>query len=176
MLRPPLDVASSTVVLLERGGRFFVYETNLGIIGADHTVEGAYRKFAATKAALVEEAERAGLRMELRVTPAGVPAQLRQTRGGQRSVLDELALFLAKTAILILVVGAIGATIAVSVGRATSGIKPIGMADITDKSAEVARDLSSLPPEKKESLRQSIGVLSRELGPIIDAWRNPPPQ
>ena len=134
-----------------------------------------YRKFAAAKAALVENAERAGLRIGLLATP-GAPAQLRQTGGSQRSCLHELALFLAKTAIFIFVVGAIGATIALAVGRATSGVKPIGMADIADKAAEVARDLSSLPPEKKESLRQSIGVLSRELGPVIDAWRNPPSQ
>jgi len=176
MLGPLLDEASSTVVLLERDGRFFVYETNLGIIGADHTVEGAYRKFGAAKAALIEEAERAGLRIGPLVTPAGAPTQIRPAGGGQRSVLHELAMFLAKTAIFILLVGAIGATIAVAVGRATSGVKPIGMADIADKAAEVARDLSSLPPEKKNSLRQSIGVLSRELGPVIDAWRNPPSQ
>lgn len=172
MLGSPLEVASSTAVLLERGGRFFVYRTNLGIIGSDQTVEGAYRKFAAAKAALVEEAERAGLRVSPVVAPTRAPARLGQSRDGQRSVLGELAVFFAKTVIFILVIGAVGATIAMM----ASGGKPLSAADIADKAAEVARDVSGMPPEKKESLRQSVGVLSRELGPVIDAWRNPPSQ
>ena len=29
-------------------------------------------------------------------------------------------------------------------------------------------------PERRESLRQSIGTISRELAPMVEAWRNPP--
>ena len=79
-------------------------------------------------------------------------------------------MFLAKTAIFILVLGAIGATMFAT----TSGGRPLSMADIADKAAEIARDVSGMPEDKKETLRRSVGVLSRELGPVIDAWRNPP--
>ena len=31
-----------------------------------------------------------------------------------------------------------------------------------------------LTKQEKESLRQSVGTISREIEPIVDAWRNPP--
>jgi hypothetical protein len=160
-------------VLLERGGSFFVYEPNLGIIASDGTVEGAYRRFAGAKIALVEDAERAGLALRRSAVPARLPARPRRVATGQRGVVAELSLFVAKIGILFLVVGAIGLAVAKTAG---SGGKPLGMADIVDKAAEIARDVAGLPPEKKESLRQSVGAVSRELGPVFDAWRNPPPQ
>jgi len=167
------DVGESTAVLLERGGNFFVYEPNLGIIASDGTVEGAYRRFTGAKRALVEEAERAGLALRRSGAPAPLPARPRQVATGQRGVVAELSLFVAKIGIFFLVIGGIGAVVAMTAG---SGGKPLGMADVADKAAEIARDVSNLPPEKKALLRQSVGVVSRELGPVFDAWRSPPPQ
>ena len=167
------EVGESTAVLLERGGSFFVYEPNLGIIASDGTVEGAYRRFTGAKLALVEDAERAGLALRRSTVPDRLPARPRKVAVGQRGVVAELSLFVAKIGILFLVVGAIGLAVAMTTG---SGGKSLGMADIVDKAAEIARDVSGLPPEKKELLRQSVGVVSRELGPVFDAWRNPPPQ
>jgi hypothetical protein len=164
----------ATAVLLERGGSFFVYEPNLGIIASDGTVEGAYRRFTGARLALAEEAERAGLTLRRSFVPARLPLRPAQAvPGGHRSVVAELSLFVAKLGIFLLIVGGIGLVVAATVG---SGGKPLGMADVADKAAEIARDVSSLPPEKKELLRQSVGVVSRELGPVFDAWRNPPSQ
>lgn len=168
----------ATAVLLERDGSFFVYEPNLGIIASDGTVEGAYARFTGAKHALAAEAERAGLTLRRSFVPPRLPARPAQVSAGQvvagqRGVVAELTLFVVKLGIFFLIVGGIGLVVAMKGG---SGGKPLGMADVADKAAEIARDVSNLPPEKKELLRQSVGVVSRELGPVVDAWRNPPPQ
>jgi hypothetical protein len=162
-----------TAVLLERGGSFFVYEPNLGIIASDGTAEGAYRRFTGARLALAKEVERAGLTLRRSFVPARLPARPAKVAAGQRGVVAELFLFVAKLGIFFLIVGGTGLVVATTVG---SGAKPLGMADVADKAAEIARDVSNLPPEKKELLRQSVGVVSRELGPVFDAWRNPPSQ
>lgn len=180
---------ASTAVLLERDGSFFVYEPNLGVIASDGTVEGAYRRFTGAKRALAEEAERAGLTLKRSFVPPRPPARpvqmppgqaaasplvTSQIVAGQRSVVAELSLFVAKLGIFFLIVGGAGLIVATTVGG--GGGKSLGIADIADKAAEIARDVSNLPPDKKEQFRQSVGVVSRELGPVFDAWRNPPPQ
>jgi hypothetical protein len=174
MLGSGQQAASPTAVLLEQGGSFFVYEPSLGIIASDATVEGAYRRFSEAKRTLTVDAERAGLVMRRRLAPVRLPPRPRQIIHGQRGAVAELAMFLAKTVILLLVLGAIGGALGITVGRMTANVKPVGMADIADKAAEIARDASSLSPEKKELLRESVGIVSRELAPVIDSWRNPP--
>jgi hypothetical protein len=174
MLGSRQEVAPSTAVLVERGGSFFVYEPNLGIITSDETVEGAYRRFASAKRALAEDAERAGLTLRRSVAPPRLPAQTRRSASGRRGVVAELTMFVAKIGIFFVVVGAIGAAVAMAVGGTSPNVKPLGMADIADKAGEIARDISSLSPEKKELLRQSVGTVSHELDPVVDAWRNPP--
>jgi hypothetical protein len=174
MAGPRQEGEEATAVLLERGGSFFVYEPNLGIIASDETVEGAYRRFTGARLALAEEAERAGLTLSRSFVPARLPARpARVVAGGHRGVVAELSLFVAKLGIFFLIVGGIGLGVATTVG---SRGRPLGMADVADKAAEIARDVSNLPAEKKELLRQSVGVVSRELGPVFDAWRNPPSQ
>jgi hypothetical protein len=166
MLEARQEVASSTVVVLERGGNFFAYEPGLAIVVSDETIEGAYRRFVNAKRALVEEAEGAGL--ALRRLVASPKANPQAAFGvGQRGAAAELTMFLAKTCIVFVVLGGL---IALGGGL----LKPLAMADIADKAADIARDISSLPPEKKELLRQSVGTVSRELSPVGDAWRNPP--
>jgi hypothetical protein len=162
------EVTPSTAVILERGGSFFVYEPEIGIVASDVTAEGAYRKFAQAKHALMEDAGRAGLMAKQYVRSPQAQQKPRHSVG-QRSVAAELTMFLAKVCIFFLVVGVIG-------GLAASNIKPLAIADIADKAADIARDISSLSPEKKELLRQSVGTVSRELSPVVDAWRNPPRQ
>jgi len=166
MLGTRQEVAPSTVVVLERGGNFFAYEPGLGIVVSDETVEGAYRRFANAKRALMEDAERAGLAIRRLVASPGSNPRA-GSAVGQRSVAAELTMFLAKTCIVFLVLGGF-----VALGGGL--LKPLAMADIADKAADIARDISSLPPEKKELLRQSVGIVSRELSPVGDAWRNPP--
>jgi hypothetical protein len=95
MLGSRQEVAPSTAVLLERGGSFFVYEPNLGIIASDETVEGAYRRFTGAKNALTEDAERAGLMLRRSVASAQLPAQSRASVAGRQGVVAELAMFAA---------------------------------------------------------------------------------
>jgi len=179
MLGKSGETTPSTAVVVERGGSFFVYESNLGIVASDGTLEGAYRKFLEAKQTLLAEADRAGLTVQQVVAASSLPRESaprsrvkpQLVAGGHRTVGAELGMFAAKTFIVLLVVGAIGGIVALSLGG-----KPLAMADIADKAADIARDVSSLSPEKKEQFRRSVGVVSRELSPIIDAWRNPPPQ
>jgi hypothetical protein len=173
-----VNEAPSTAVIVERDGSFFVYQPDLGIVASDGTLEGAYRRFVDTRQTLLAEAARAGLvvrdAVELNksrparqrsVQPAFSPSVV-----GQRSFGSELALFVAKMCVFFVVIGAIVGSVALSLD-----IKPLAFADISDKAADIARDVSSLSPEKKEQLRRSVGIISRELGPVGDAWRAPPP-
>jgi hypothetical protein len=83
-------------------------------------------------------------------------------------------MFVAKVAIVLLLVAGLGAAAAIGMKNAVGG-GGVSMVDIANKAAEIVRDVQAMPPDRKESLRQSIGILSREAAPIVDAWRNPPP-
>lgn len=168
--QPPLKA-----VLLERDGRYYFFDPGFSVIASGSTVEQAYEKFAEVRTIHAGEIERAGL------NPLGLAG-----RGGEVAARPgfgrELALFAAKFCIALVIIGAIGLPVAAGIARGVSAalsqvaasIQPISLADIAQKAADIARDAEELPPQKKEALRQSIGVIKRELGPVIDAWANPP--
>ena len=171
-------------VLLEKGGRFFVYDIGLGVIASDESVAGAYEKFANTRRGFIEEVERAGLTVARSSTPA--QSVLPATRQG---IAAELGPFLVKTCMVVLLVVAIGAfgvsfavgvvtrsigNLAATASQIAGPLKSISMSDIATKAEDIVRDVQAMPQERKESLRQSIGILSREAEPIVEAWRNPP--
>jgi hypothetical protein len=167
-----------TAILLERDGRFFLYEPGLGVISSAESVEGAYEKFADARRAYVAEVERAGLTAEK-------PARRSSAVAVGQSASRELTLFAGKVGIVLLVIAAIGTPVVVSLSRSigqvaaavseiVAPLKSISLADVSRKAADIARDAQDLSADKKETLRQSVGVISREAAPIIDAWRNPP--
>lgn len=198
MQQSRLDHAPSTAMVLERGGRFYVYQPGLALVASGESVELAYRKFSDAKRAFVIDAERAGLTASstaVRPHTAGT-AQLAAGRG----IGSELGLFLAKTTIVLFIVAGIGVAGAVAVKRSVDGIAAaiapeiarasmgasdllkevkgmgnVSMTDIANKAAVIVQDVQAMPQERKESLRQSVGILSREAAPIVEAWRNPPP-
>jgi hypothetical protein len=47
---------------------------------------------------------------------------------------------------------------------------------VSRKAADIVKDIHSLSKEDKEALLQSVAAISRELDPLVDAWRNPPPR
>lgn len=182
--------APSATVLLERNGEYFVYEPGLALVASGDTVESAYRSFSEGKKAFFENARRAGLTLD--ETPVASAAGFVVRRG----FLGEFGLFLTKTCIVLLIIGGIGVAAATALGKLISGLSAevtrevarasagvadvlkgvgsISMVDIANKAAVIVQDVQAMPPERKESLRQSIGILSREATPIIEAWRNPP--
>jgi hypothetical protein len=176
------EVAAS---LLERDGRFFFFQPDTGIIVSDEDIDKAYGKFVEVRRAFRHEAARAGLTP----TQAGGFAQPGPAAApgapavAGRSVGAELGMFVAKFAIALVLIGAICGVvisraadgIAVALDRAIGPAKSISLADISRKAADIVKDIRSLTKEEKEQLRQSIGAISRELDPIADAWRNPPP-
>jgi len=171
-----------SVTLVERNGRFFFFQPGIGVIASDVDIENAYQKFIGAEHAFWHEIGQAGLSAggsQGAATPHGVVL----TTAG-RSVSSELGLFVAKLCIAIVLVAAIGGTV---VTRAVSGVvasveqavgpaKSISVADVSRKAADIVKDMRSLTEQEKEALRQSIGAISRELNPMIDAWRNPPAQ
>ena len=177
------DHLRATVVLLQKGNRFIFYQPGLGVISSGENLEGAYDRFVGARRAFFEDVDRAGLTLTtaspvpVPTGPPGLPARV--------SVTVELGLFLAKTSIIILLIAAIGAVVssgvtrsvdrlASTVSQVAEPLKKISMFDIVIKAEDIARDVQGMPDDRKESLRQSIGVLSREFNPIGEAWRNPP--
>lgn len=232
-----LDHAAPTAVLLERDGRFFVYQPGLALVASGESVEAAYSKFFDARRSFFDEVKRAGLTTD---PVSGQPpvvgaAQFLPGRG----FVGELGLFLAKTSIVLLIVAGVGiagvtainravdrtvASIAPEIARTSTGVREmlpeitseiartssgarellkdlqiavkevqaavkeaqasvkevqsmggISMVDVANKAAVIVQDVEAMPQERKESLRKSVGILSRELSPIIEAWRNPPP-
>jgi hypothetical protein len=177
------EQSEATANLLERDGRFFFFQPDIGVIASDEDIDRAYAKFGEARRAFRHEAERAGL-----VVGGAAFAQPGSDAGlppapGNRSVGVELGMFAAKLVIALVLIGAIGGAVisrgasgvAAAIDQAIGPTKSISLADITRKAADIVKDIQSLTKEEKESLRQSVGAISRELGPIADAWRNPPP-
>jgi len=173
----PRSAESDTVVLVEKGGRFFVYQPALGVIAADDTVERAYDKFVGAKRAYLDDLAKAGLSLS--------PAVSAPSQAPPRHIAGELAFFLAKTCIVFVLIGAFVLIAADQAGRAVnrlaSGIdqaiaplKSISLLDLADKAADIAKDAQNLPPEKKDALRRNLAIISREAAPFFEAWRNPP--
>jgi hypothetical protein len=144
-------------------------------------MEVAYKKFDIAKRELIANVERAGLVIGREAVAGRGPGsaqsqKLRDVRG----VAAELGVFALKGVIVLIIVGAAG----ISVGRSISGSidrlgesiapKSISMVDVVHKFAEIARDVQDLSESDRELLKQSIGKLSREIDPVVDAWRNPP--
>ena len=174
-----LDASPTGAVLVDKNGRFFVYEPRLGVIASDDSVERAYEKFVVSKREFVAELECAGLTVGTPVATAGAAPVL-----ASRPMADELRLFLVKTCIVLLIVAGVAVAAVVGVNQAIAGLAGaiasleglgnLSLADVANKAEAMAIDARDFPADRKELLRRSVGDLSRELGPIIDAWRNPP--
>jgi hypothetical protein len=192
------DQSSFTAVLLERDGKFYFYQPGLAVIASGESVEGAYQKFLGARRNFIQEVENAGLSAGTgQPSTPTLPQPLKIRRARSNGIVRELGLFLAKMCIVLLIMAAIGAVAAVEVKRSTarlvastrlfvhaltsgqssllSGIKSqtkISLVDILSKAAQHAQ---AMPEDRKEELRQSVGILSREAEPLIEAWRKPPP-
>lgn len=171
------DHSLASAVLVERAGRFYFYEPGLGVIGAADSISEAYDRFLESRRGYLEEVQRAGL--------TALPAYSSQAQVSavvsRPNFLRELQLFVAKSAIVLVILTFVGVLVGAIVGRAfqevatsVSSVQPVSINDVVDKARDIVKDLKSLPPERRESLRQSIGTISRELAPLIEAWRSPP--
>jgi hypothetical protein len=167
-----LPQSTSEVVVMERDGVFYAYQSAV-IAVSDGTIEGAYTKFTAMKKASGDTQAAAGIGAD-----NGNP---RRTAYAGRSVPQELAVFALKALIVLALLAIGGAIAAAKIQGAIDQIvatlktevasgKGIALADVADKVADIARDAESMPPEKKELLRRSVGTISREFSPVADAW------
>lgn len=171
---------SSQVVLLEREGRFFVYQPAFGLIASGDSVATAYQKFADAQRLFLDDVRRAGL-----TVATAVQAPVEASVAVHRGFLAELGLFVAKFVLVLLVLAGAGG---MAVGALENAVSGIGQAitrvvnsagsltlnDAVTKSEDIVRDFNNLPANRKEELRRNVGEISRQLTPIIDAWRNPP--
>ncbi len=175
MLEARPDHSPSATVLVENSGQFFCYQPGLALIASDNSVEGAYHKFVGARRDFFEQIARSGLQAGRLGSSVETAASMPQPAG--RGIGADLGLFLAKTGIVLLVITGIGAATAAGVSRLLGGLPPVGsisMMDVANKAAMIVRDVQAMPQESKESLRQNVGILSRELAPIVEAWRAPP--
>ena len=167
----------ASAVLVERDGRFYFYEPGLGVIGSAASISEAYEKFLELRRCYLDEVRGAGL-----TTLPPHPSQSQVSAVVSRPhFLRELQLFVAKSAIVLVILAFVGMFVGAAVGRgfrevaaSIGSVQAVSINDVVDKAAEVVKDLKSLSPERRESLRQSIGTISRELAPMAEAWRNPP--
>lgn len=169
-------------MLLKKDGRFFCYEPGLPVIASGASMVEAHEKFLNSKAELLEASKYSGVdigdtlsrdtgrarSLDIRATPSrsliAVPS---------RNFLGELALFICKTVILLLIIAGLGWKVAQVVSSADANSKALSLNDISRKSEEVARDIRTVSTDSRETLRRSIAALSRFLAPLGDAWRNP---
>ena len=175
-----------SVNLLESNGRIYFFQPDIGVIASGDNVENAYQKFLGARRAFWNELEGAGLTggaATAGVAASAVPREIKLPAPGGRGVPAELGLFIVKSFIALAIIGSVAGfvvthtvdRITMAVDQAAGSVKPISLADVTRKAADIVKDIKSLSPEDKEALRRNIGTISRELEPIVDAWRNPPP-
>lgn len=181
-------------ILSETNGKFYFYQPELNLIASGDTVASAYENFCGVRLNFFHEIERAGLEDELPTRRA-----LRATgalRGG-RGFRDEMGVFLFKTAIVFLLIAAFGAIGMFATGRLvrneiarldTGAFKSalatfsggfgaemrklasaVQHASLVDFANNAARHAQAMPSERKEQLRESVGVLAQEAKPIVDA-------
>jgi hypothetical protein len=186
-MSPRTNDLEADVVLIEKNGRFFFFQPDIGVIASDDKVEGAYGKFLEARRAFLTEVAHAGLALSGPTAVAsasrGAPETVAVAALGGRGIAAELALFVAKLCIVFAVIGGIGAVLG---SRAASGIastleqvkipKQLSFEDVVRKAADIAKDMQSLTKEERETFVRSVGAISRELDPVVDAWRNPPPR
>jgi hypothetical protein len=149
------DSSLVKVVLVEKDGRYFIYEPGLAVVASGQDVQEAYANFVSSRRGYIAEIERAGL-------PVGAGA----VGSSLRSFGSEIGLFAVKGCIVFLLV----------LGLATIALRPlatVSMYDVSDKAAVVAKDLRELAPASKETLRRSLAEIAREIGPLAEAWRTP---
>src|SRR5437899_1859735 len=115
MSQPGLDTSPSGAVLVEKNGRFFVYEPSLGVIASDESVDRAYEKFVGAKREFVVEIARAGLAV---VAPA--PAASTAPVLASRPLVDEVRLFLVKTCIVLVIVAGVAAAAVAGINHAVA--------------------------------------------------------
>jgi hypothetical protein len=167
----------AAAVLLEKGGKFYFYQPGTSVIASDANVETAYGKFLQARREFQEQVDAAGLTLGGPSAPTTIEARI-----GGRSTAGELTLFLAKACIVLVIVGGILAAvaeraatgIAAAIDNSLRPVSTISLADVSHKAAEIVKDIHSLTKEDRESLRQSLATISREIEPYADAWRNPP--
>lgn len=177
---------SSQTVLIENHGKFFVYQPASGVIASGDSVTIAYQKFMDAQRVFLDNVQEAGLTPAIQesagpvavagIGPTGVAVH--------RSAIAELGLFAAKFGLVLVILGgaavvAVGAIenavggAAQGISRAMAGLGSLTLSDVVAKSDEVVRDFKSVPDERKQDFRKNVGEISRQLSPIIEAWRNP---
>jgi hypothetical protein len=185
------DDSPHAAVLLENGGQFFFYQPGLGIIASGDSVKSTYDKFIETRRDYIQEIKRAGLSSNRHLTSPLDPWSM-PFPSGSRSVAAELGLFLLKTCIVLLIIGAVSiagligakqsvvklAAFETSVIQTLSGssspsVKALQKISLVDAISKLAQHVEAMPESRKEQLRQSIAILSRESEPLIEAWRHP---
>jgi hypothetical protein len=177
-----LDPLAFTAVMVEREGKFFFFQPEIGVIASDTSLDGAYNKFVATRRLFLADIEQSGLTVAETANSTAVSVAM---QGNHRGIAAEMGVFAVKLATVVVVIGALGAFAASAIGKAVGdagasiastfeGVGKISLADVSTKAAAIARDAKNLSPERKELLRQSVGTISRELQPLVEAWRNPP--
>jgi hypothetical protein len=179
-----VESSASEMVVIEKDGRFFLFQPDLGVIVSDESLEKAHAKFVDVRQAFLKDVERAGVTLgRHRAASTSIPTSAVSVPSRQ-VIAVELGLFAVKFCVILVFVVATGAVvvghIAKAVDQAVLGIAPridaltkLSLADVSIKAADIARDAQNLPESRKEALRQSIAVISRELEPVAEAWRNP---
>lgn len=180
------DRSQASVTLLENNGRIFFFQPDIGVIASDEKLETAYQKFLSARQAFWSEVDRAGLTVGARPTASAQAITVAATGG--RSVVSELGLFVAKFCIVLAVIGGIGWGVGVAVTKAVNGAATafnqafdpkslsLSYADVARKAGEIVKDMQSLTKDEKEALQRNVSAISRELEPVAEAWRNPPPR
>ncbi len=173
------EMQREAAVVVEREGKFFIYQPSLGVIASDERIDYAYRKFDEARRAFFQNMNLAGLHVP-------EPPDVIERRTSLNAIAKEAGVLLARMAVVLAVVFALFLGIALGVKGAVDGlvnlvaakvnaVGPLSIKDVVVKAGDIALDFRDLNERQRESLQQSIGIISREVEPYVAAWRNPPP-
>ncbi|WP_395624343.1 hypothetical protein [Sphingomonas daechungensis] len=144
--------------MIEKDGRFFLFEPGLALIGSGANIDEAYAQYVDLRRRYVSDIEMSGLAPVVFARPS---------KGLLKGVLVELSTFLAKTILVVLVLA--GLLVA-----AVIPVTTLSIADVADKAFDVAVDMQGMKEDQRRKLSQSIGEISRQLRSFAESWQNPP--
>jgi len=149
---------AARLTLIEKDGRFFLFEPGLAVMGSGANIEEAYTQYVERRRLYVADVEKSGLAPVVFAPPA---------KSLRKSIAAELSMFLAKTILVVLVVA----------GLLVAAVIPLislSISDVADKAFDVAVDMQDMKEIQRRKLSQSIGEISRQLRPFAEVWQNPP--
>ncbi len=155
------------VIVKRRRGMFVVIIHELSLIAKDVSLDNAYKKIEMEKEKYFKEMIELDLSKSIN-EPKG--------RKGTKALSSDLSRFVAKCAIVLLLIGLVG-MVGASGGKHLISSQYI-LSKVTGFARQISQKIESMPETRKAELKRKLHKSIEQLKPFVDEfkllWQNPP--